>query len=343
MTSTSPTPSLLPGIPASTWARLTSITLYVMIPAYVGFGVLRLFAENQELFNRWFLPTAIYGGTFLVATLVFGAVLRWRSKRELAAGYTTLRRSNPTVPQLDPRTGQLLRKAGEPYLPRTRSHPGAIGEDSSSSSGNATRPSRWFALRSLWYLPLIGAFAVFGLFARSGWLTPAGVVWLPVAYAGFIAVIAIIFLFVGLNARRTLAQIRAAAPDEVVFVFSRSKAMWPALNAAGWTRGEVPLSTGLAVSASTQGFTVWQDGPATSGLTVPWSSVVSVQADAIPTGNQTRPGVLIALTVPNGEMVALPFANANSDTFPLVSKAGVDYLVGELKQLRTGKTSARLI
>ncbi len=338
MSSTDVRPTLLPGVSASTWRVVLQIALWVGSAATVA-AVLGINLSHTHGFAfSYFIPVIAAYVVVYAAIFVSGA----RNKKEVAAGYTTLWRANPTLAQLDAKTGELLRKPGEPYLKRGSRDNGS-SRDYPTRVVESSRPSRWLALRSLWFLPLVAAAGAFGISARSGWLDPAGLVWALLVFLAFLALIFIIFLAIGLVARRTLVQIRAAAPGDLAFVFARSKELWPALNAAGWTLGEVPLATGLAASANTQGLTVWQAGPAARGLTVPWSSVISVQADSILTGNQSRPGVLVTLTAPDGQLVALPFANSNSDSFPLVSKPGVDYLVAQLDQLRAGTTSARLI
>jgi hypothetical protein len=340
MSSTDDRPTLLPGVSARTWQLVLQALVWIATAAtaFAALGNI-FFRRGAGLDFAYIVPVVVAYVLVYLTIFISGA----RGKKEVAAGYTTLPRSNPTVAQLDATTGELLRRPGEPYLKRGSRGSASAGDYDVPVVESKTRPSRWVALRSLWFLPIAAAVATFGMFARSGWLNPAGFVWLPVVFAGFLGLVFVILLAVGVGARRTLSQVRASAPGDLVFVFSRSKTLWPALNKAGWTLGEVPLATGLAASANAQGLSVWQAGPATKGLMVPWSSVVSVQTDSIVTGNQTRPGVLVTLTAPGGDLVALPFANSNPDSFPLVSKPGVAYLVAQLDQLRTGKTTARLI
>jgi hypothetical protein len=343
MTSTSPTPTLLPGVPASAWARNTTVAAYLTIPAYLGFALLRVFANDPETFNRWFLPIVTYGGIALVAALVFGAIFASRAKREVAAGYTTLWRGNSTVPQLNAKTGEVLRNAGDPYIKKLGTRSVSPADFLTPVAAPMSRPSRWIALRSFWYFPLIAAVATLGFFARVGWLNAQGFAWLPVGFVSFLAFVALIFVVVGLVSRPRLAELRAMAPGGLVFLFARSPTLWSALKKAGWTLGELPLATGLGASADVAGITVWRTGPATRGVTVPWASVVSIQADSIVTGNQSRPGVLINLKNPDGDLVALPMANSNTDSFPIVSKPGVNYLVAQLNQMRAGNSTVRLI
>ena len=340
MSSTDAQPTLLPGVSARTWQLVLQTVVWIATAA-TAFAVLgnAFLRRGTGLNFSYFIPVIVAYVLVYLTIFISGA----RGKREVAAGYTTLPRSNPTVAQLDAKTGELLRRPGEPYLKRGSRANESAGDYGVPVVESRTRPSRWLALRSLWFLPIAAAVATFGMFARSGWLNPAGFVWLPVVFAGLLGLVFLILLAVGVGARRTLDWIRAAAPGDLVFVFARSKTLWPALNKAGWTLGEVPLATGLAASANAEGLSVWQADPATKGLIVPWSSVVSVQADSIVTGNQTRPGVLVTVSAPGGELVALPFANSNPDSFPLVSKPGVAYLVAQLDQLRTGNTTARLL
>lgn len=340
MSSTDAHPTLLPGVSAGTWQLVLRILVWIAIAA-TAFAVLgNVFLRRGTGSDfAYFIPGIVAYALLYLTIFLAGA----RGKREVAAGYTTLPRSNPTVAQLDAKTGELLRRAGEPYLVKSRRDETTEGSYSAPLGAPTRRPSHWLAVRSFWYLPLIAAVATFGLFARSRWLNPAGIVWLPVAFASFIALVALIFFLTGLSARRTLGQVRAAAPGDLVFVFAKSRTMWPAFVQAGWSLGEAPLATGLGVSTTVDGLSLWQTGPARRGLFIPWSSVVSVQLDTFVAGNQSRPGILVTVRAPDGHLVALPFSNANSDSFPLVSKAGVAYLIGQLEQLRSGKASAKLI
>jgi hypothetical protein len=53
----------------------------------------------------------------MVATLGAWVLVSWREAR---AGYTTLRNQWRHLPQLDPRSGRIVREAGAPYLPQRR-------------------------------------------------------------------------------------------------------------------------------------------------------------------------------------------------------------------------------
>lgn len=339
MSSTDAQPTLLPGVSARTWQLVLQIIVWVATAATVFLLVANFVNGGRGFDFAYFIPMIAAYVLAYVAVFVSSA----RGKKEIAAGYTTLRRGNPTLPQLDAKTGEVLRKPGEPYLARhTRRDASATGY-SLPVVGATPRPSPWARLRSTWYFLLIAAVATVGIFGRSGWLNPQGVVWLPVVFVSFVAFFALIFLIIGLVRRGRLAQLRAAAPGDLVFLISRSKALWPALTAVGWTLGELPSATALGVSADTQGLKVWRTGPATTGVILPWSSVTSVQADRMPVGNQSFPGVLVTLKAPDGDLVALPFVSAHMESFPIASKAEVAYIVAQLEQLRTSSTTARLI
>jgi hypothetical protein len=61
----------------------------------------------------------IGGAITLLATLSMFPVVRGQIEAESRAGYTTLRRAHPQLPQLDPRTRMVIAEPEERPLPRT--------------------------------------------------------------------------------------------------------------------------------------------------------------------------------------------------------------------------------
>src|ERR1700685_2254231 len=112
MSSTEVTPQLLPGVSAIIWRTVLQIVSWVSAAAIVvpfGGTIFRIIHGSVLV---WFYPA--FGAIALnyVAIFIGGA----RAKSEAAAGYTTLWRSHPTLPQLDRTTGAVIRQAGQPYI-----------------------------------------------------------------------------------------------------------------------------------------------------------------------------------------------------------------------------------
>jgi hypothetical protein len=118
---------------ARSW--LVTVVLVMVITGTVGLLLtLWVLAEDrafQEKYGRgirltipetpWGHPGGLY--IMAVAGAVFGAVwlFSWlfgrAVQRETAGGYTTLRSGRRSVPEVDPRSGRVVRAAGEPAIP----------------------------------------------------------------------------------------------------------------------------------------------------------------------------------------------------------------------------------
>lgn len=88
----------------------------------VSLGV-ALFTLVEVAAGLWMYFSGLVGGTIAVLVLMFiGYVVpvpfKRREAEELSAGYTTLSVVHPDVPQRDPRTGAIIRQAGEAALTR---------------------------------------------------------------------------------------------------------------------------------------------------------------------------------------------------------------------------------
>jgi hypothetical protein len=330
MTSTDDQPTLLPGVSARTWRVVVHVATGVAITAAVVASIPNWLGSGTGFTFAWYIPMIV--ALLLVYSILF--ILGVRTKSEVAAGYTTLARGNVTVPQLDPRTGVILRKAGESYLPKasrfTRDvHDYAPERDRSSS------PSPWAGIRSFWYILLIAVVASSRFPLRGGWLA--------LVFLGTLALFAVIYGAIALVAHRRLRRLREAAPASLAFLFSKSSELEPALERIGWSQGEWSATTGVGASADAGGLTIWLVGPPTNGVAVSWSEIVSIQPDQFTVGNRSLPGVLIVVTAPDGSLVALPLAHAIVTPFPSASRAGVAWIVARLDELRAGRSVARLI
>ncbi|MBN9240384.1 MAG: hypothetical protein BGO97_11770 [Micrococcales bacterium 70-64] len=108
---------LVPGRPASWWssahaAFTVGLGILVIAAVIVGALVLQL--------DRGAFIVPVIAVVAVSSTLTLLAMRRGfpNENREVAAGYTTLYRSHQELPQVDPKTGAVIRAAGEPFIPR---------------------------------------------------------------------------------------------------------------------------------------------------------------------------------------------------------------------------------
>jgi hypothetical protein len=336
-------PILLPGIAAGTWARIVNWAWIVSAALFVVGFAFEFLGPLKHI-----LPFP--GFDLVIPGVVISLVLRVAAfaslpneKAEVRAGYTTLPKKYANLEQLDPKTGAVLRAAGEPYIRRSRRDRDG---DSTSLVGGTPRPS---ILRRM--LPtllgtvgsavfLIVIYSVFGLLGNGRLaviliLLPCILLFYVVAYG-----------IGSMRVRSTLLRLRAVAPTEFVFLFGSSPGLVPALQAL------VPVDEtpdpGLRLSrqatASRSGITFWQGNPLHQTANLPWSKVIAVQQDTIAVGRSAYPSVVITYRDTEAEeVVALSLANAEANYLAIHSVAEARWIASELNQLRTSTTTARLI
>lgn len=105
---------MLPGPAAGPLLKWVLVARFIGILPAVGLGLNLGFGHDRVT------GTTIVLFVLFVACIVFNLfVTRYqlgREQAETAAGYTTFRRKHLNLPQLDPRTGDVVRAAGAPYL-----------------------------------------------------------------------------------------------------------------------------------------------------------------------------------------------------------------------------------
>ena len=105
-------PQLLPGRPALdySWFMLRSIAVTMVMGLVMGFG----FFVLPEPVRSVVTTAALFGGLGAAAGSSSLSILAWRTaRRERRAGYTTIYASYLDAWQLDPKTGEVLRRPGE--------------------------------------------------------------------------------------------------------------------------------------------------------------------------------------------------------------------------------------
>jgi hypothetical protein len=336
-------PKLLPGVSAGTWARII-IWLWIVSGVFFVVGFLLHFVPAAKQ------AVAFPGFVLLIVAVVIALALRVvllggvpKSKAEACAGYTTLARKYPNLEQIDPKSGAVLRAAGDPYLPGWRQ-----SRDIGSSQDFAAvpRPSLFKRLRPT-LLGLVGGTVFVSLV--NAVLAGVHSTRLTVAlYAVLIilAIYAIAILIGSLVIRRTMMTLRAAAPSDFAFMFGTSAGLTPALQAI-LPVDQTPsprLTKARRATASATEITFWQGDPLESVGTLPWSRVISVEQDLVSRGRYSYPSVAITFRDEEADVVvALQLVNADAKYLAIHSVSEARWIAWELNQLRTSRASARLI
>ena len=106
-------PALLHGRAALYWGRLQLVAGIVNLLAVVAMPAIALLPDRPA--RVMLIPVAVFVGLGPGACGALFATIRKAGavRRELAAGYTTLYRQATDYWQLDPKTGEVLRRPGE--------------------------------------------------------------------------------------------------------------------------------------------------------------------------------------------------------------------------------------
>ena len=108
-------PKMLPGWSARQWGGpLRSLCTVLVFLTVVSAAAYFLTSATAETVPPWFYVLIVLTlATFAVSMFVMFAGLI-KAIREAKAGYTTTGRGYPELPQLDSKTGSVLREAGPP-------------------------------------------------------------------------------------------------------------------------------------------------------------------------------------------------------------------------------------
>jgi hypothetical protein len=336
-------PKLLPGIAAGTWAR-------VVRWAWIVSGVLFVVGFVFESFGplRHVLPfpgfDLIVPSTLVFIVLRIGALASLpNEKAEVRVGYTTLPNKYANLEQLDPKTGAVLRAAGEPYLRKSgRDRDG----DLTRLVSRTPRPSILGRIAPTLIGTVVSAVFLIVIYFVFGLLNNGRLTVIFILLPSIVVLCAIAYGIGSMGVRRTLLRLRAQAPTEFAFVFGSSPGVGSALQALVPV-DETPdheLTRSRQATASASGITFWKGNPPHQVAKLPWSKVISVQQDTIRVGRSAYPSVLITYRdMEAEEVVALPLANAEANYLAIHTVAEARWIASELNQLRTSTTAARLI
>lgn len=105
---------MLPGLAAAQWVRfLAPLSKVVMVLSLIDLAVYVVTGATAETVPPWMYALfAVTITIFFVVILLMFAGLE-KGHREANAGYTTTGGKYPEVPQLDSRTGKVVREIGQ--------------------------------------------------------------------------------------------------------------------------------------------------------------------------------------------------------------------------------------
>ena len=116
---TPPRRTLLPGVSSTRWQTVARIPPIIgVIGAAVVLGSRILSPEGVS--RAGMIPAMIFIIAMTVVSLLFFVLANSAQKRERTAGYTLHRIWDVEVDQVDPKTGYIIRRAGEPQLTKAR-------------------------------------------------------------------------------------------------------------------------------------------------------------------------------------------------------------------------------
>jgi hypothetical protein len=344
MSSTDTLPRLLPGPSAWWWAKAFTFPLYLFLALDLLFVLAQFIPPVRSVvLDEFFGPLA---GLAVLVVVAAGLAFLFNSraqKRETAAGYTTLWRLHPTLPQLDSSTGATIRAAGAPYMKRSEWRKQSANGAQAPVASAVPRPTiarRLLPLIASILAPLVVAVGVLVIsnsprgaeFGLTAWI--GGGIFVIIAGSNVVA---------ALVARARLRQLRTVVPADFAFLFSSSRDFRLQAVTLDWHGGVEGPARFRGASANSAGLTFWQGKPPAEVATLPWKLVVSIQADNASRGNSSVPAVLVAYKDEAGDIQSLPLASPNASMLPTRSMSEARWIASELNQLRTGSTTAHLI
>ncbi|MFE7505355.1 hypothetical protein [Promicromonospora sp. NPDC057488] len=109
---------MLAGRSAAEFFRLSRRLALLIAPAIVITAVLMLVLGDSFAGSVAFGIAVVVVLALVVVAGLAQSKAKFKEAREFYAGYTTLRGVHPAVDQVDPRSGRVIRVAGEPFLTR---------------------------------------------------------------------------------------------------------------------------------------------------------------------------------------------------------------------------------
>ena len=112
-------PAMLPGPASSTWAKIAFVLAAALALQAVGWPIFYFATGSTKTSPNPVIYVYLWAlgiGVVVYHILLLAMFLRGRA--ESRAGYTTAAKRYIERPQLDPKTGRIVRAAFEPYIDR---------------------------------------------------------------------------------------------------------------------------------------------------------------------------------------------------------------------------------
>jgi hypothetical protein len=350
------TPVLLPGRSARYWQgviRRVSIAALALWPVAIVLMVLT-FALKLPFWG-FLVPLAV--GTIVSmavrVTLLTGIP---REKAEVAAGYTTLDGAHINLIQLDPENGEVVRRAGQPYLVIRRSRKSHPDTEAGPATAGPVRQFAGVYKRQTVSIPtrrpsvlrrvlpiLVGTLlAMVTATVVTSVGKPSSLQLGLIGPAVLLAIFAIVLAIVATPRRRTLAALQESAPGAIVFTLVEAPEFIDAINRLDThfpaTRSAdapvAPVRQPYAATADLRGITRWADTPRRAFRTIAWKDITSITRGITSAGSASYGAVLVTIGVePNP--VTLPLPQPNGGSLTLASSAETGWVLAELTRLKS--------
>ena len=361
VTNEGPDPDLVVRPSALSWRRTILVGYFVaalfLVTYLVLAFVLMVGTSSGPLYG------ILLGGLILISALVLlTATGIPGDKAEVRAGYTTLFRNHPNLPQLDPKTGRVIRKAGEPYLHRRDGRgsreiaPVAAG---TTLNGQPVARNREIAPAPLGPLalnrrpsPLVSVRGQIIGFLLAGVIfvvmrsTIPSFSRLPfwiilVALVGSLVLTLASVLVVAAPSRRLLARLSPDTPSSLAVAFRPTPdtmAAFAKLGVRGVARDAGGYGKTSAIIADRNAIRLL-DPDARELATFQWPSVRDARLGTVSGGSNTtsstRTNSTVELTViSNGGPVVIQLAGPTASRLGLTSTAESRWVLRELQQLK---------
>lgn len=284
---------LVPGRPARWWAD--AFFRFLAMTQSLAFAALLV---AVVFFRQFVMPFVIAVVVLMALATILGLVIRIRGipndRREVEAGYTTLAGAHQELDQVDPATGRVIRRAGDPFL-RERSRFARMAPAFSITVAVVI-------VAFLGYQVALGRGPAIGVLAAIG----VGVI----AWGCWAA-------YVRAATKRNLADAAQLFPGAQRFACSRNPDLLHTLRLvdAGFaerdTARKFPIPFVAAVYPQGVHLVASSWG---APVTVPWDGVSGVRHGWVTVGRNTMLAAEVVLAAEDGELV-LPFTVAVATNF----------------------------
>lgn len=354
-------------MPAVSWNRLLVRSTVVIFGVYGLFLLVEVFGL-ADVFDSSLSPWLFVPAGILVAvTLVSRLGRHLADSAESVAGYTTLTNEHQNLPQLDPRTGRVIRPAGGTYLTKNQLEMALHGvlipplrtgfdplsatpdraDDAAGDNQFRVRP-RAAVLVFQGLMPVlavtVGGVVLLsirnnkeGHFVDVGTFLRPGLVVVPWVLGFYVLVARSVWCFRIFLTRPLRLQNTAS----LVFSFSRSKDFQEGLSRLQRADPVAPAAKMVMVGvADSVGIRIYQSTPALTIASIPWKDIVSVAVETAQVFRSMNLAAVITVLASQGT-VSLPLASASVSNLPVKSGAETRWVTQQLELMWRQHIGAR--